>query len=82
MGISIESLRVEVEGDIDLQGMLNLPEPGVVPPGFQEIRATYYVKSGAPKEQLEKVAKMAGELSPTRHSLRAVQFSSSLIVGQ
>lgn len=82
MGISIESLRIEVEGDIDLQGMLNLPEPGVVPPGFQEIRATYYVKSAAPREQLEKLAKMAGDLSPTRHSLRAVQFSSSLIVEQ
>jgi hypothetical protein len=82
MGISIESLRVEVEGDIDLQGMLNLPEPGVVPPGFQEIRATYYVKSSAPKEQLEKLAKMAGELSPTRHSLRAVQFSPRLNVEQ
>ncbi len=82
MGIPIESLRVEVEGDIDLQGMLNLPEPGAVPPGFQEIRATYYVKSGAPREQLEKLAKMAGDLSPTRHSLRAVPFSFSLIVEQ
>ncbi len=82
MGIPIESLRVEVEGDIDLQGMLNLPEPGVVPVGYQGLRATYYVKCGAPREQLEKLAKMAGELSPTRHSLRAVQFSSHLIVEQ
>ena len=53
-----------------------------MPRGFQQIRATYYVKSGAPKEQLEKVAKMAGDLSPTRHSLRAVQFSYSMIVEQ
>ena len=82
MGITIERLRIEVEGDIDLQGMLNLPKPGVVPPGFQEIRATYYVKSGAPREQLEQLAKMSEELSPTRHSLRAVQFSSRLIVEQ
>src|SRR3990172_8544109 len=72
MGVSIERLRVEVEGDIDLQGMLALPEPGAVPPGFQEIRATYYVNSGAPKEQLEQLAKMSEDLSPTRHSLRAV----------
>src|SRR3990172_908547 len=72
MGIPIERLRVEVEGDIDLQGMLALPEPGAVPPGFQEIRATYYVNSGAPKEQLEQLAKMSEDLSPTRHSLRAV----------
>ncbi|MBM2832773.1 MAG: OsmC family protein [Dehalococcoidia bacterium] len=46
MGIPIERLRVEVEGDIDLQGMLNLTQPGAVAPGFQEIRAMYYVKSG------------------------------------
>ena len=77
MGIAIEGLRVEVEGDIDLQGMLALPEPGVVAPGFQDIRATYYVKSSAPREQL---AQMAEDLSPTRHSLRAVNFSSTLTI--
>ena len=54
MGIPIEGLRVEVEGDIDLQGMLALPEPGAVPPGFQEIRAAYYVKSSAPRSPSEK----------------------------
>ena len=80
MGIPIEGLRVEVEGDIDLQGMLALPEPGAVPPGFQEIRATYYVKSSAPREQLQQLAKMSEDLSPTRHSLRAVNFSSHLVI--
>jgi uncharacterized OsmC-like protein len=80
LGVSIESLRVEVEGDIDLQGMLALPEPGVVPPGFQAIRATYYVRSTAATDQLEQLAKMSEDLSPTRHSLRAVDFSSRLIV--
>ena len=80
MGIPIEGLRVEVEGDIDLQGMLALPEPGAVPAGFQDIRATYHVKSSAPREQLEQLAKMAEDLSPTRYSLRAVSFSSHLII--
>jgi len=80
MGIPIESLNIEMEGDIDLQGMLGLPEPGKVRPGFQEIRARYYVKSKAPREQLEKIAKMAEDLSPVKDSLRAVKFSSQLIV--
>ena len=35
MGIPIEGLRIEVEGDIDLQGMLALPEPRAVPPAFR-----------------------------------------------
>jgi uncharacterized OsmC-like protein len=80
MGIPIERLRVEVEGDIDLQGMLALPEPGIVPPGFQEIRATCYVKSRASREQLEQLAKMSEDLSPTLHSLRAVKFTSHLVI--
>ena len=48
--------------------------------GFSSIRATYYVRSGAPRDQLEQVAKMAEDLSPTRHSLRAVEFTSRLEV--
>ncbi|MBI4281962.1 MAG: OsmC family protein [Chloroflexi bacterium] len=80
MGIPIDRLQIEVEGDIDLQGMLALPEPGVVAPGYQEIRATYFVESNAPREQLELLAKMSEDLSPTLHSLRAVKFTSRLIL--
>ncbi len=79
-GVPIEELKVLVDGDIDLQGMLMLPQPGAVRPGYQEIRAKYYVKSKASKSQLEQVKKMAEDLSPTRDSLRAVRFSSELII--
>jgi hypothetical protein len=57
-----------------------MPEPGKVRPGFQEIRATYHVKSGASREDLEKLAKMAEDFSPVRDSVRAVKFSSKLVV--
>jgi uncharacterized OsmC-like protein len=80
MGIPLESLTVDVEGDLNMQGMLGLPEPGKVRPGYQEIRATYYVKSNAPRDQLEKLAKMSEDLSPTRDSLRAVKFTSQLVL--
>lgn len=80
LNVPIDDLRVEVEGDIDLQGMLGLPEPGKVRPGYQQIRVTHYVKSKAPKEQLEQVKQMAEELSPTRESLRAVDYSSKLVI--
>ncbi len=80
MGIPVESLTIDVEGDIDLQGLLMLPEPGKVRAGFQEIRATYHVKSAAPRDQLEKLAKMSEDFSPTRDSLRAVKFTSKLMV--
>lgn len=42
-GIEIESIRSEVEGDIDLQGLLGLNPD--VRPGFQEIRATLRIKA-------------------------------------
>ncbi len=80
MGIPLESVTVNVEGNMDLQGLLMLPEPGKVRPGFQEIRATYYVKSKAPRDQLEKLAKMSEDFSPVRDSLSSVKFSSKLVV--
>ncbi len=80
MGIPIRSLKVEIQGDVDLQGMLALPEPGKVRPGFQTIKAKYYVQSEAPRDQLQQLAKMAEDLSPTRDSLRAVPFSSELVI--
>ena len=80
LGISVDDLRVEVKGDIDLQGMLGLPEPGKVRPGYQSIRVTHYVKSTAPKEKLEQVKQMAEDLSPVKDSLRAINYSSKLVV--
>ena len=80
MGVAVDSLRIEVDGDIDLQGMLGLPEPGKVRPGYQNIRITHYVKSKSPKDKLEQVKQMAEDLSPTKDSLRAVSFSSKLVI--
>ena len=80
LGIPIESLRVEVEGDLDPQGMLGLPEPGKVRPGFQNIRVTHYVKSKAPRDKLEQAKQMAEDLSPVKDSLRAINYSSKLVI--
>lgn len=80
MGLNIDSLTVEIEGDIDMQGSMGLPKPGDVRPGFQEIRAKYHVRSKATREDLEKAMKMGEQLSPVKDSLRAVKFSSQLFV--
>ncbi|OGE03123.1 hypothetical protein A3G16_01210 [Candidatus Curtissbacteria bacterium RIFCSPLOWO2_12_FULL_41_16] len=80
LGVPLESVRIEVEGDLDPQGMLGLPEPGKVRSGFQNIRVTHYVKSTAPKEKLEQVKQMAEDLSPVKDSLRAINYSSKLVV--
>jgi len=80
LGVPIESLRVEVEGDLDPQGMLGLPEPGKVRPGYQNIRVTHYVKSKAPRDKLEQAKQMAEDLSPVKDSLRAINYSSKLVI--
>lgn len=49
-GIEIESIQSEVEGDIDLRGLLGL-DPNI-PPGFEEIRARLKIKTRGPKEKV------------------------------
>ncbi|HMP77362.1 MAG TPA: OsmC family protein [Kiritimatiellia bacterium] len=49
-GIAIESIRSEVEGDLDLHGMFGL-DPDVRA-GFQEIRARLVIKTKGPKDAI------------------------------
>jgi uncharacterized OsmC-like protein len=52
MGIETERIEVEVEGDLDLQGTLGLSK--VVPVGFERIRTRFdVVAPGATEEQLD-----------------------------
>lgn len=50
-GIEIEAIDSEIEGDIDLRGLLEI-DPDV-PPGFQEIRVTLRIKSKDPRPELQ-----------------------------
>ena len=63
-GIEIESISSELRGDIDVQGFLGLRDD--VPKGYSQIRAVLKVKSDAPAEQLEELAKM----SPVYNTLK------------
>lgn len=80
MDLPIESVRMDLTGYIDLQGMFGLPAPGVVRPGYERIHAKIYVKSRAPRAELEKLKQTAEDLSPVKDSLRAVAYTSELIV--
>jgi uncharacterized OsmC-like protein len=50
-GINIQSLETTLEGDLDLQGLLQT-DP-TVPSGYQEIRVSMKIKSDAKEDQLE-----------------------------
>jgi uncharacterized OsmC-like protein len=80
LGIPVERVDMELSGTVDLQGMMNLPAPGVVRPGFERLHAKISVKSRAPRAELEKLKEIAESSSPVKDSLRAVPYTSELVV--
>lgn len=68
MQIPIDSLRIDLEGDIDLQGFMGT-NPSVRP-GLKRIRGKIFVKSKASTEELQKLKETAEKMSPVVDSLR------------
>ncbi len=66
-GVTVESLELEVEGDIDLRGFLGVGED--IPRGFQAIRMMFRVEADAPSEQLEELCALAQEHSPVYNTV-------------
>ena len=56
-GIEIESIRSQIEGDLDVQGMLGL-DPDVRP-GFQELRAKLVIKTKGPRDLVRNLHKFS-----------------------
>jgi uncharacterized OsmC-like protein len=61
-GIEFRSLRIEVSGDYDLRGYLELSED--VRPGYGSITYTVHVDSDATPEQLAEIKEIAERTSP------------------
>lgn len=80
MGIPLERVRIDLTGYLDLQGFMGLPAPGVVRPGYERIHAKILVKSRASRADLEKLKDVAESASPVKDSLRAVPYTSELVV--
>lgn len=66
-GITIEELRIETSGDIDLRGFLGL-DPSVKP-GYDRLQYTVYVKSDGTPAQLERIHDFVCRTSPNRFNL-------------
>src|ERR1700744_4684602 len=70
-GITLESLSIETDGDIDLRGFLGM-DPGV-PPGYEKLSYTVRIKGSGTKEQFVEVHKAVIATSPNFYNLsRAV----------
>ena len=61
-GIRIEELSTELEGDIDLHGLLGLND--AVSPGYEQIRIRMRVKAGCPDQELDDLIAYAQAHSP------------------
>ena len=61
-GVQIQELSTELDGDIDLHGLLGLDES--VTPGYEQIRIKLHVKADCSDEELEDLIAIARRHSP------------------
>ena len=66
-GIHIDEVESSLEGDIDLNGFLELDKN--VRNGFQGIRVTFKIKADVPDERLQQIGQLAPGRSPVFDSL-------------
>jgi len=67
-GIRVDEVSTSLEGDVDLQGLLDLDKS--VSPGFEAIRVKMNVKADCSDEQLDELLAFAGEHSPVTQTIR------------
>ena len=79
-GITLDELRIETEGDIDLRGLFGL-DP-TVQPGYDELRYTVHIRGNGTPEQFEKIHRTVMATSPNRFNLAsAIPLRSRLVIG-
>jgi uncharacterized OsmC-like protein len=64
LGVTLDSLSVDVEADYDSRGELGLSDE--VPPGYTQVRYTVTVASRAPEADVRRVLDTADKYSPYR----------------
>jgi putative redox protein len=68
LGIELESIAVELEGDLDLRGFLAVAPS--VRPGYEQIRGTVRIASTASAEQLQRLRDVVNTHCPVLDILR------------
>ncbi|WP_239617987.1 OsmC family protein [Cohnella mopanensis] len=60
-GVKLDDFLVEVEGDIDLDGFF---DRAAVRPGYSDIRYTFRIKTGSPKEKVDEFVRFLESKCP------------------
>ena len=79
-GITLDSLEIETEGDIDLRGFLGL-DPSV-PAGYERLRVTVKVKGDATQAQFDEIHQAVLATSPNAYNItQRIAMEPRLVVG-
>jgi uncharacterized OsmC-like protein len=80
MGINLDSVEIETEGELDLRGFLGIDEK--VKPGYDSIQYTVRLKGDGTQEQFEAVHQNVVKTSPNYFNIaRPVAVKANLVVG-
>lgn len=78
-GITLQSLEIETEGDIDLRGFLGL-DPQIAN-GYESLRCTVRIKGNGTREQFAEVHHAVMATSPNVYNLaNAIELKPTLVV--
>jgi uncharacterized OsmC-like protein len=78
-GITLESLAIETDGEIDLRGFLGI-DPAV-PPGYETLRYVVRIKGSGTSEQFAEVHRAVMATSPNFYNVsRPVPLTPTLVV--
>ncbi|WP_409409496.1 OsmC family protein [Acidithiobacillus ferriphilus] len=66
-GISLDELKIEISGEIDLQGFMGLSES--VRPGFNDISVYCHLKSASPDSDLLDLIEYVKRVSPVHNTI-------------
>ena len=78
-GITLESLKIETDGEIDLRGFLGI-DPAV-PAGYESLSYTVRIKGNGTKEEFAKIHEAVMATSPNFYSVsRPVALKPTLVI--
>lgn len=76
--INLKDFRVELEGDIDLDGFFDKSD---VRPGYSDIRSTFYIDTDAPQEKVDQFVEFLEAHCPVGDTIQQpVKLSSNTVI--
>jgi len=79
MGVRLTKLQVEVTGDIDLRGFLDVDR--TIPPGYRSLRFTVRISGDGTRRQFEKIHEVVRRTSPNYYNIsHPIALTSDLVV--